>query len=299
MDTDSPLHSVSVAGVIINNEGRALIIQRRDNGHWEPPGGVLHHGEPIKDGLRREVYEETGLRVEPEQLTGVYQNMPRRIVALVFRCRVLHGEPMETPEAKAFRWVTAEQARSFMTDAYAVRVVDALVVGPTTAIRSHDGTYLRSAGESRSATIAATDGSCIGNPGPGGWAWVTSDGRQDAKAAKHTNSSRMELMAVLQLLEAIDDDPLTIQTDNAYVVGTFTGWLDRWRARGMRRSDGKPVENVDLINRIDAALAGRSVTFEKVPAHAGHRLNERANALAQLASRRSATSVAPTTLKQE
>jgi 8-oxo-dGTP diphosphatase len=58
-----PLHSVSVAAVVLDGHGRALAVRRRDNGHWEPPGGVLELGEAIHDGLRREVEEETGLLV--------------------------------------------------------------------------------------------------------------------------------------------------------------------------------------------------------------------------------------------
>jgi len=82
-----PRHSVSVAGVITDGTGRALLVQRRDNQHWEPPGGILELEESIHDGLRREVLEETGLEIEPVVLTGVYKNMPRGIIALVFHCR--------------------------------------------------------------------------------------------------------------------------------------------------------------------------------------------------------------------
>jgi 8-oxo-dGTP diphosphatase len=89
--TDSARHSVSVAAVVVDDIGRALLIRRRDNGHWEPPGGVLELGEKIIDGLRREVAEETGLHVEPSALTGVYKNMTQGIVALVFRCSQAGG----------------------------------------------------------------------------------------------------------------------------------------------------------------------------------------------------------------
>lgn len=140
---------------------------------------------------------------------------------------------------------------------------------------------------------AATDGSCIGNPGPGGWAWVTEDGRELAKAARSTTNNRMELMAVLQLLLGTSpDEPLLIQTDSAYVIGVFTEWLEGWRRRGMRTSNKRPVENQGLIEQISARLVGREVRFEKVPAHAGHRLNERADALAQAAARRAVETVA-------
>src|SRR6201999_4270975 len=88
MNSQLPRHSVSVSGVIIDEQGRALLIQRRDNHHWEPPGGVLELAESIEDGLRREVREETGLDVEPGALSGVYKNMSRGIIALVFRCKV-------------------------------------------------------------------------------------------------------------------------------------------------------------------------------------------------------------------
>ena len=135
-------HSVSVAGVVVDDQGRALIIKRRDNGRWEPPGGILEHGETIDDGLRREVYEETGLKVEPERLTGVYQNMTRHIVALVFRCRAAGHEVRDNAEASAFHWATPAEARHLMSEAYAIRVLDALRGDAVTALRAHDGTNL-------------------------------------------------------------------------------------------------------------------------------------------------------------
>jgi 8-oxo-dGTP diphosphatase len=87
MTGEATYHSVSVAGVMIDENGRTLVIQRRDNGHWEPPGGVLEREESIIEGLLREVREETGLIVEPLVLTGVYKNMRLGVVALVFRCQ--------------------------------------------------------------------------------------------------------------------------------------------------------------------------------------------------------------------
>jgi 8-oxo-dGTP diphosphatase len=139
--TEDHRYSVSVAGVIVDDEGRALIIQRRDNGHWEPPGGILEHGETIEDGLRREVYEETGLKVEARALTGIYQNMRRHIIALVFRCRALGGQPSPTPEAVALRWVAESELAHLMDPAYAARVIDALRAGEV-EVRPHDGVTL-------------------------------------------------------------------------------------------------------------------------------------------------------------
>jgi ADP-ribose pyrophosphatase YjhB (NUDIX family) len=140
--TEDHRYSVSVAGVIVDDQGRALLVQRRDNGHWEPPGGILEHGETIEDCLRREVFEETGLNVEPAQLTGVYQNLSRSIVALVFRCRLLSGTGTKNEEVKAMRWVDGAEVQTLVVQAYAVRVLDALERDGAPRIRYHDGTNL-------------------------------------------------------------------------------------------------------------------------------------------------------------
>lgn len=136
---DTPKHSVSVAAVITDDQGRALLIQRRDNGHWEPPGGVLELGETIEDGLRREVREETGLDIEPGPLTGVYKNMVRGVVALVFRCKIIGGSLGSSEEATAFQWADTNEVTHLASDAYAIRVIDALAASAPPAIRHHDG----------------------------------------------------------------------------------------------------------------------------------------------------------------
>jgi 8-oxo-dGTP diphosphatase len=135
-------HSVSVAGVIIDNDGRALLIQRKDNAHWEPPGGILELGERITDGLRREVKEETGLDVEPVALTGVYKNMSRGIVALVFRCHAKDGTLRTNPEVTAFQWAPEGDVDDMVTEAFAIRVHDAYQRDTPAAIREHDGVHL-------------------------------------------------------------------------------------------------------------------------------------------------------------
>jgi 8-oxo-dGTP diphosphatase len=137
----SPRHSVSVAAAIINPAGQLLAVRRRDNGHWEPPGGVLELDETVQAGLVREVLEETGLRVEPEVLTGVYKNMRRGIIALVFRCRIIGGEPHATNEVQEVAWLPPDQVRERMHEAYATRLLDALDSGHP-AIRAHDGLSL-------------------------------------------------------------------------------------------------------------------------------------------------------------
>jgi 8-oxo-dGTP diphosphatase len=141
MTREAAHHSVSVAGVVIDENGRTLVIQRRDNGHWEPPGGVLERDESIIEGLIREVKEETGL-VEPLVLTGVYKNMRLGVVALVFRCRLVGGTLTENSEAAGFRWVLKSEVSAIMPEAFAIRILDAYRNDAEPSIRDHDGVKL-------------------------------------------------------------------------------------------------------------------------------------------------------------
>jgi len=134
-------HSVSVAGVVVRDDGNILVIRRRDNGHYQAPGGVLEQYERIEDGLVREIIEETGLRVELERLTGIYKHMGIGVVALVFRARLLGGTPTINDEAAEIPWIDRDQMAARMTEAFAIRVTDALD-GPWPHIRHHDGTRL-------------------------------------------------------------------------------------------------------------------------------------------------------------
>ncbi|WP_262391243.1 NUDIX hydrolase [Nocardiopsis sp. CNR-923] len=137
----TPLHSVSVAGAVIREDGRMLAIQRRDNGRWEPPGGVLELEETPEEGVVREVLEETGIHVEVEQLTGVYKNMARGIIALVFRCKPSGGEARVTPEATAVEWLTPDEVKKHMGEVYEIRLLDA--IDPNCPhVRNHDGAHL-------------------------------------------------------------------------------------------------------------------------------------------------------------
>ncbi|WP_225943749.1 NUDIX hydrolase [Nocardiopsis terrae] len=137
----TPLHSVSVAGAVIREDGRMLVIKRRDNGNWEPPGGVLELDETPEEGVVREVLEETGIHVEVEQLTGVYKNMTRGIVALVFRCKPSSGVEIITSESTAIEWITPDQAADRMTESYAIRLLDAEIDNKT-HVRFHNGRHL-------------------------------------------------------------------------------------------------------------------------------------------------------------
>eukprot|EP01031_Cornospumella_fuschlensis_P049567 gene49567-biopygen39732 len=126
---------------------------------------------------------------------------------------------------------------------------------------------------------AAADGSALGNPGPAGWAWVIDDHVWAAGGWKHATNNQGELKAVLELFRAtahVDDD-LLVLCDSQYVINSITSWMPGWKKKGWRKSDGKPVLNLELLQELDAAIAGRRYRFEWVRGHVGHPLNEAAD----------------------
>ncbi len=138
----TPTHSVSVAGAIYDESADSfLVIQRRDNGEWQLPGGVLELDETIEEGVIREVLEETGVVVKPVKLTGVYKNMIRKIVSLVFLCEVVSGDLQINDEAQKVEWMAAVRVPEMMSEAFAVRLLDA-ISDNTPVIRTNDGTNL-------------------------------------------------------------------------------------------------------------------------------------------------------------
>ena len=130
-----------------------------------------------------------------------------------------------------------------------------------------------------------TDGACSGNPGPGGWGAVLrykGVEREMSGGEASTTNNRMELMAAIAALEALKrPSAVRLHTDSTYLRDGITQWLPRWRARGWKTADKKPVKNVDLWQRLDAARAPHQVEFLWVRGHAGHPENERADALAR------------------
>jgi ribonuclease HI len=134
--------------------------------------------------------------------------------------------------------------------------------------------------------VAAADGSALGNPGPAGWSWYVDDEHWSAGGWPHGTNNMGELMAVIDLLEStahVDDD-LRILCDSQYVINSVTKWMPGWKRKGWRKSDGAPVLNRELLERLDRALQGRTYTFEWVKGHAGHDLNEAADQRARAAA---------------
>ena len=130
-----------------------------------------------------------------------------------------------------------------------------------------------------------TDGSCSGNPGPGGWGAIVRYGQHEKELSggdAHTTNNRMELSAVIAGLEALKEPcAVTLTSDSKYVCDAITkGWARSWKKNGWRKSDKSPALNADLWERLLALLDVHSVTVVWVKGHAGHLENERCDRLA-------------------
>jgi len=141
--------------------------------------------------------------------------------------------------------------------------------------------------------VAYTDGACSGNPGPGGWGALLVARAPDGRILRErelsggepaTTNNRMELMAAIAALEALErDTALTVVTDSNYLRDGVTAWIHGWKRNGWKTAAKKPVKNADLWQRLDTAAARHAVTWAWVRGHAGHPQNERADALARAA----------------
>ncbi|NLT28883.1 MAG: ribonuclease HI family protein [Propionibacterium sp.] len=135
--------------------------------------------------------------------------------------------------------------------------------------------------------VAAADGSALGNPGPAGWAWYIDDDCWAAGGWAHGTNNMGELMAVLDLLRQtahLPERELRVLCDSQYAINVISKWTPGWKRKGWKKADGKPVQNVELVKALDEAMTGRSVTFEWVKGHAGHRMNEAADLRARTAA---------------
>ena len=133
--------------------------------------------------------------------------------------------------------------------------------------------------------VIYTDGACSGNPGPGGWGAVMLSGEHEREiwgGEAATTNNRMELTAAIEALAALKRPcRVELHTDSQYLKNGITEWLPMWKARGWRTADKKAVKNDDLWRRLDEARLRHEVDWRWVKGHAGHELNERADALAR------------------
>ncbi|MCA1749084.1 MAG: ribonuclease HI [Sphingomonadales bacterium] len=133
-----------------------------------------------------------------------------------------------------------------------------------------------------------TDGSCKGNPGPGGWGVVLRAGSREKELSggePDTTNNRMELMAAIRGLEALKGaQKVRLTTDSVYVRDGITRWIHGWQKNGWRTAAKKPVKNADLWQRLLDAAAPHEIDWHWVKGHAGHPENDRADGLASAAA---------------
>jgi ribonuclease HI len=133
-----------------------------------------------------------------------------------------------------------------------------------------------------------TDGSCLGNPGPGGWGAILVYGEVEKELSggeDNTTNNRMELMAAIMALEALNRPvEVTLTSDSVYLKDGITKWIHGWKKNGWKTAAKKPVANQDLWQRLDAAIAPHRITWAWVKGHAGHPMNERCDDLARQAA---------------
>ena len=133
-----------------------------------------------------------------------------------------------------------------------------------------------------------TDGSCLGNPGPGGWAFVATDGKNIAERSggeRDTTNNRMELTAVIRAITAARrHSEVEIHTDSQYVKNGMQTWIKNWRKNNWRTSDRKPVKNQELWMRLDELATQVKIHWVWVRGHNGNELNERCDELARSAA---------------
>ncbi|MDX7985911.1 ribonuclease HI [Xenorhabdus sp. 12] len=133
-----------------------------------------------------------------------------------------------------------------------------------------------------------TDGSCLGNPGPGGYGILLRYQQHEKKLSGgyfRTTNNRMELMAAIVGLETLKR-PCTVilTTDSQYVRQGITQWIHNWKKRGWKKADKSPVINVDLWQRLDKAISQHDIDWRWVKGHTGHRENEICDELARTAA---------------
>ncbi len=133
-----------------------------------------------------------------------------------------------------------------------------------------------------------TDGSCLGNPGPGGWGFIATDGVNVAErsgAEDNTTNNRMELTAVIRALTAArKHHELELHTDSQYVKNGMQSWIKNWKRNNWRTADKKPVKNKDLWIQLDELSQNITIHWVWVRGHNGNEMNERVDTLARTAA---------------
>ncbi|WP_151172517.1 ribonuclease HI [Pseudoalteromonas ruthenica] len=133
-----------------------------------------------------------------------------------------------------------------------------------------------------------TDGSCLGNPGPGGYGVLMRYGKHEktlSQGYQTTTNNRMELLAAIVALESLTRPcDIVLTTDSQYVKQGIESWLANWKKRGWRTASKQPVKNVDLWQRLDEACQRHTIDWRWVKGHSGHKENDIVDELARTAA---------------
>ena len=135
-----------------------------------------------------------------------------------------------------------------------------------------------------------TDGSCLGNPGPGGWAAILRYENYEktiSGSEKNTTNNRMELIAIIKALELLKEKcEITIISDSQYLIKAIKdGWLEKWKTNGWKTADKKTVKNQDLWQALDNLLSKHQITWQWVKGHADNPDNLRVDKIANDAAK--------------
>ena len=130
-----------------------------------------------------------------------------------------------------------------------------------------------------------TDGACLGNPGPGGWAALIIDNNQERILSGNnemTTNNRMELLAVIKALESINHHlEITIYTDSKYVINGITSWIKKWKTNDWKNSSKTPVKNIDLWKILDVNSQKQNIKWVWVKGHSGNTYNDKVDEIAR------------------
>ena len=130
-----------------------------------------------------------------------------------------------------------------------------------------------------------TDGACLGNPGPGGWAALIIDNNQEKILSGNnemTTNNRMELLAVIKALESINHHlEITIYTDSKYVINGITSWIKKWKTNDWKNSSKTPVKNIDLWKILDISSQKKKIKWVWVKGHSGNTYNDKVDEIAR------------------
>jgi ribonuclease HI/ADP-ribose pyrophosphatase YjhB (NUDIX family) len=289
---------VGADGAIFNDDGWILLVRRADDGRWCLPCGWVDPNETPAQAAVREVKEETGLESRVVQLVNVFSRLPNAgygphsAVAIVYLCEVTGGTLQISHESVDARYWRIEEVPAW----YEMHLYYAQAAYACwQAWRSREKDDLEGEAEEnltgeRKRVKIYTDGSCKGQPGPGGYAAVILTGHQREVISggfRLTNNGRMELMAAVRALKKLRQPSIVrLYTDSLMIVKAMQeGMAARWRAHGWKRGGGEPINDADLWERLLDLCQKHEVTFTWVKGHAGNPENQLCDRLSARAAR--------------